>query len=203
MPENHKSTGAGAKEGSARVHAEEVDSADKAGLTSIWGKPVHLSHTDSRRLIHLQFRRYAGSPICSAHLCTFARRREEIWRREIEEIIVFHSSAEDLRARHGDLPFAVVADPARLLYREFAIGSSFRAMFHPRSVLGAVRGSIATRCPRWGVHRSGRRSLPADFLIDGNGRVLVSKQGEHADDQWSVDELLALAAEHREETEHA
>jgi hypothetical protein len=40
----------------------------------------------------------------------------------------------------------------------------------------------------------GRSGLPADFLIAGDGRVLAGKYGEHADDQWSVDELLALAA---------
>jgi hypothetical protein len=36
--------------------------------------------------------------------------------------------------------------------------------------------------------------LPADFLIGSDGRVLAAKYGRHADDQWSVDELLDLAA---------
>jgi hypothetical protein len=35
--------------------------------------------------------------------------------------------------------------------------------------------------------------LPGDFLIAPDGRVLASKYGKHADDQWSVDEELALA----------
>jgi hypothetical protein len=35
--------------------------------------------------------------------------------------------------------------------------------------------------------------LPADFLISSGGRVLAAKYGSHADDQWSVDELLDLA----------
>lgn len=35
--------------------------------------------------------------------------------------------------------------------------------------------------------------LPADFLIGSDGRVLAAKYGSHADDQWSVDELLDLA----------
>jgi hypothetical protein len=39
----------------------------------------------------------------------------------------------------------------------------------------------------------GRFGLPADFLIAGDGRVLACKYGAHADDQWSVDELLAIA----------
>jgi hypothetical protein len=35
--------------------------------------------------------------------------------------------------------------------------------------------------------------LPGDFLIAPDGRVIASKYGAHADDQWSVDEILALA----------
>lgn len=33
---------------------------------------------DARRLVHLQMRRYAGCPICSLHLRSFTRRREEL-----------------------------------------------------------------------------------------------------------------------------
>lgn len=33
---------------------------------------------------------------------------------------------------------------------------------------------------------------PADFLIAPDGRVVAGKYGEHADDQWSVDELTDL-----------
>ena len=35
--------------------------------------------------------------------------------------------------------------------------------------------------------------LPGDVLIAPTGSVLAAYRGRHADDQWSVDELLALA----------
>jgi len=38
----------------------------------------------------------------------------------------------------------------------------------------------------------GRLGLPGDFLIVPDGRVVASRIGSHAGDQWSVDELLAL-----------
>ena len=38
--------------------------------------------------------------------------------------------------------------------------------------------------------------LPADFRVNNEGRVLACKYGEHAYDQWSVDELLSLAGQH-------
>ena len=40
----------------------------------------------------------------------------------------------------------------------------------------------------------GHLGLPADFLIGSDGRVLACKRGTHANDQWSVDEVLAHAS---------
>ncbi len=93
-------------------------------LTTIQGSQVHIPDAKAR-WVHLQFRRFAGCPICNLHLRTIARRHEEI------------------------------------------AGAGIREVAH----LG----------------------LPADFLIDSGGRVAAAKYGRHADDQWTVDELLALA----------
>jgi N-methylhydantoinase A/oxoprolinase/acetone carboxylase beta subunit len=40
-----------------------------------------------------------------------------------------------------------------------------------------------------------RLSMPADFLIGSDGTVIAARYGKHADDQWSVDELLALGSQ--------
>lgn len=36
----------------------------------------------------------------------------------------------------------------------------------------------------------GHSGLPADFLISKFGDILASHYGVHANDQWSVDEIL-------------
>jgi len=41
--------------------------------------------------------------------------------------------------------------------------------------------------------KNGSFGLPGDFLIASDGRVIASKYGEHAYDQWTVDEVLELA----------
>jgi hypothetical protein len=38
--------------------------------------------------------------------------------------------------------------------------------------------------------------LPADFLVSSGGQLVASHYGTHASDQWSVDEVLALARKH-------
>lgn len=143
---------------------------------------------------HLQFRRFAGCPICSLHLRSFIRRQGELNARGVHEVVFFHASREALLEHHHDLPFSVVADPTRRFYRRFGVERSVRALLHPKTWVAVVRGALATRRTPLPEHTLTAFGLPADFMIDAAGRVLASKYGRHADDQWSVDEVLRLAA---------
>lgn len=153
---------------------------------------------DPTRLVHLQLRRYAGCPICSLHLRSFARRHAEISASGVVEVAVFHSSSDDLAKVHAALPFAVVADPGRALYEELGVGTSKLAMTNPSVWLAAAR---AIRMGA-GTHAKvgaadGSFGLPGDFLIEPGGRIIASYRGHHADDQWSVDELLEIVRLYR------
>ncbi|MEU3113114.1 hypothetical protein ABZ652_03410 [Micromonospora chalcea] len=83
--------------------------------------------------------------------------------------------------------------------------SARRSLLDPRAWLPILRGvAISTWYILRGRERSpsltphgGRFGLPADFLIAPDGRVLAEKYGEHASDQWSVDELLAQVSRSR------
>lgn len=154
-------------------------------------------------LTHLQFRRFAGCPICNLHLRSIARRHDEIVAAGVREVVFFHSSADDLLPFVDGLPFAVVGDPDKKVYREFGVESTPRSLLDPRAwggiVVGVLRdlGPLLTRRrPLPPKANGGRLGLPADFLIDSAGRVVAAKYGEHANDQWSVDELLTLARQH-------
>jgi hypothetical protein len=169
-------------------------------LTTISDRIVPLPA--SAQLIHLQFRRFAGCPVCNLHLRTFIRRNDELQRAAIQEVVIFCSSRDELRAYAGDLPFAIVADPERVLYAEFGVGTSPSALLDPRAwgaiVRGVARSAIAflrgrERLPPMRPQQ-GSLGLPADFLVAPDGRVIASKYGRHADDQWSVDEVLGFAA---------
>lgn len=165
-------------------------------LTTVTGAAILIPDRD--RLIHLQFRRFAGCPICHLHLRTFVTRHDEITAAGIREVVVFHSSAAELRKYSADLPFDLIADPQRVLYREFGVESRPRALLDPRSWPAIARGVTQDlRAARRGekplpptTPEGGRLGLPADFLIAADGRVLAAELGVHADDQWSVDQLL-------------
>lgn len=153
---------------------------------------------DHEGLVHLQFRRFAGCPVCNLHLRSVVARQEEIVAAGVREVVVFHSPADELREHASDLPFAVVADPDKRLYREFGVEAGPRALLDPRAWGPIVRSILVglrerDRLPS-SSQQGGRLGLPADFLIDADGRIVACRYGEHVYDQWPVDEVLALAA---------
>ncbi len=146
-------------------------------------------------LLHLQFRRFAGCPICSTHLRGFTRRAEEIRAAGIREVIFFHSSEKELRKHQADLPFDVVADPRKEFYRRFGVESSFLGVLHPRSLLATLRGTLRGDV---GLNmENGPFGMPADFLLAPSGEAIAVKYGAHAYDQWEVEELLWIARQAR------
>lgn len=146
-------------------------------------------------LIHLQFRRFAGCPICNLHLRSFSREIGKLKAAKIETIAFFHSSEETMRPLHGELPFPVVADLERRWYARFGVEQSKTASLHPGAMWSAMRGVVTTKANLKG--EGGSNGLPADFLIDGKGVVIAAHYGSHADDSWSVDDVIAELGERR------
>jgi peroxiredoxin len=157
-------------------------------LESVTGGPIKLP--DPNRLVHLQFRRFVDCPICNTHIAELRGRAREIEAAGIKEVIVFHSSAKSIRSYQKDVPFVLVGDPKKGLYKEFGVETSLG--FMSLKALGAGMRGMAHG--HFGLRLSGGPlGLPGDFLIAPSGRIIAAKYGTHAYDQWSVDELIALA----------
>ena len=157
-------------------------------LESVTGEPIKLP--DPNQLVHLQFRRFVDCPICNTHIGELRKRAREIEGAGIKEVIVFHSSAKSIRSYQKDIPFVLVGDPKKVLYKEFGVETSLG--FMSLKALGAVMRGIAHG--HFGLRLSGGPlGLPGDFLIAPSGQVKAAKYGTHAYDQWSVLELIALA----------
>lgn len=146
--------------------------------------------------VHLQFRRFAGCPVCNLHLRSFAREQAALQSAGVQTVAFFHSSAELMRPYQGDLPFPAIPDPQRVHYRAFAVERSVLAVASPRVVWSALRG-LATAPANPFAGGSDQTGLPADFLVDERGLLRAVHYGAHADDQWSVRELVELAVRAR------
>lgn len=149
----------------------------------------------NRGLFHVQFRRFAGCPICNLHLQSFRQRYAEIESAGVKEIAIFHSSADELLPFQGQFPFAVVGDPKKELYRLYVVESSIAAFFGLSAWVASVKGILSTDKPDpFRIPNGGFLGLPADFLITPDGVVAAAHYGKHAYDQWGVDDLLSLTA---------
>ena len=91
-------------------------------LESVTGEPIKLPDPD--RLVDLQFRRFMDCPICNTHIAEVRRRAREIEAAGVKQVIVFDSSARSIRSYQKDVPFALVGDPKKALYKEFGVESS-------------------------------------------------------------------------------
>jgi peroxiredoxin len=157
-------------------------------LESVIGAQVKLP--DPNRFVHLQLRRFVDCPICNTHIAELRKRAREIEAAGIKEVIVFHSSAKSIRSYQKDVPFVLVGDPKKALYKEFGVETSLA--FLSLKALGAAMRGVAHG--HFGLRLSGGPfGLPGDFLIAPSGQIKAAKYGTHAYDQWSVDELIALA----------
>lgn len=167
------------------------DSIATMTLVNIHGVEVSIPNTKSK-FTHLQFRRFAGCPICNLHLQTIIQRHKEIEAAGISEVVVFHSPNSSLLLYQGKFPFNVIGDPEKKLYAQFGVGASVFAILDVRSWPAIAKGNSDKNKPT-AEPEGGVTGLPADFLINAEGKIVASHYGRHSYDQWTVDELLALA----------
>lgn len=155
---------------------------------------VDVTVSGSGPWTHLQFRRFAGCPICNLQLQSIIARHQDITEAGIREVVVFHSPYAELLPYQGRFPFDVIGDPTKALYRKYGVESSISAFRLLKAWAASLKGNLRKdKTATTGMPNGGIAGLPADFLIAANGKVRAAHYGTHAYDQWSVDELLALS----------
>jgi len=173
------------------VKVKAGDTVPTSQWANIHGTPVSLTGSKAK-WVHLQFRRFAGCPICNLHIQEFVARNAELEAAGIHEVVVFHSPVKSLLPYQGKFPFDVIADPEKVHYAEFGVGTSVFAILDPRVWPSIVKGMSLKDKPV-GDPENGALGLPGDFLIAADGKVVASYYGRHAYDQWSVNDVLSLA----------
>ena len=142
-------------------------------------------------LVHLQFRRFTGCPICNVHMGQLRQRADDIKAAGIEELIFFHSHAADIRSFQTDVPFNFVADPKKVHYKRVGAETSLLYLGDWKTIKAATLGMLSGRFSL--KMTAGPFGLPAEFLVEPSGVIRAAKYGKTAYDQWSVKELLSLA----------
>lgn len=162
-------------------------------VQDIYGQPVRLSDYRGRRVL-LSFFRDAACPFCSFRVHELTHRYPSWQQQGLEILAVFSCSEQEVRqqvARHPR-PFRLIADPDLKLYGDYGVEQSMRALVKavlfelPRIIRGLSVGG------RPDPNNPHLRLVPADFLIDEQGRVVDLWYGRNTSDHIPLSRLDAF-----------
>lgn len=155
-------------------------------------KRIELKAYQGRHLL-LSFYRYASCPFCNLRIHELTQQQETWQKQGLGMVAVFQSPAQKIREYVGkELPFPVIADPARLLYKKYAVECS---------MLGVVRGMLFRSGRMGSAMRLGFKPgsiegemgrLPADFLIGPEQTIIEACYGRDIGDHLSIERITEL-----------
>ena len=163
----------------------------------VHGHPVSLENFRGRPVL-LMFFRYASCPMCNLRLHDFAKEYPRLHARGLSAVAFFHSSARAIRRNAGrrNHPFPLVPDPDQKIYRAFGVRTSWGGLLKSMALPSFYRDWIRSiRHGFWGGADIQMATMPADFLVGPDGRLLLVHYGRDIGDHISLAEIERALAE--------
>lgn len=149
----------------------------------IHGRPVRL-HGYAGRKVLLSFFRFATCPFCTVRFVRLTQEAERYAQQGLEVIAVFESSAEYIREylNGRSMPFPVIADPDGELYARYGLKKSATGLLFGMFRIPTLLRALFDPQFRMARPDSSLLRIPADFLLDSNGRLVESYYGRDIGD---------------------
>lgn len=80
------------------------------------------------------------------------------------------------------------------VYRRFGVEQRWRGLFNPAVMVAAVKAMASGFWP--GAVNGPLNRVPADLLIDAQGRIAIAHYGQHLDDHLPLTTIERWLAEH-------
>lgn len=157
----------------------------------LFGKRVTLNQFSGKKVL-LSFFRGAACPFCNLRVRELILNYEELGKRNIEVLAVFHSSPEEIFKFAGKqkAPFPILPDPTFSLYQVYDIESSLwgklKTMGNLPKVWKMMFGGFFNL-----NSMSDPNTLPADFLIGEDQRLEMAYYGKDFGDHIPLQLLLS------------
>lgn len=164
---------------------------------SLKGGMVSLETFQGRNLL-LQFHRFASCLPCNLHLRGLMARSEDLSGAGITPIVFVHSPTSSMEKyqipdmSNDDLPFDIVADPDKRIFRAYGVEASWTGLLSWNVVRQSSRAISAGLFTTLKVD-GGLTGLPAGFLVDGGGVIRHAHYGKTIADLPTVDEILKIS----------
>lgn len=155
------------------------------------GHDINL-HDYAGRWLLLSFYRYASCPLCNLRIHELSLRCTAWQTQGLEMLAVFQSPAEKLRQYVGKQQalFPLLPDPEQRLYALYGVKCSWAGFLKAWATrLPEISRSIVGRGFLPGSVEGGIHRIPADFVIDPQGRVAVAYYGQDIGDHLPVERI--------------
>jgi peroxiredoxin len=148
------------------------------------------------RTVHLKFYRFATCPVCNLHLHHFIRDYRLVEALGLTTFVVFHSPAAKVEAsRRDEVPFDLIPDPDKTIFRAFGVETGLAGMFSPSVMRDYVRALAAGFPPGMLTSDGGITGNPADFIVDAGGRIAFAHYGKHYADSLTAAQVADVRRE--------
>lgn len=170
------------------------DRAPAFTLADLQGRPVSLEDFRGRKLL-LSFYRYASCPFCNLQVHALSQRAPDWQARGLDLVAVFQSPRESILEHAGkvDRPFAILPDPSRGLYRAYGVEGSWGGFLKGGLKVGKLASALKEGFLP-GKMEGDVNMVPADFLIDEEGRIGLAYYGRDISDHLDVAEVERFLA---------
>ncbi len=170
------------------------DSAPNISLPAIDGTKFDMSSVKGKRVIFTFFR-FSSCPFCNIRIDRLMKR----WNEFPEDTVmvgVFDAQIGELTKRMGkrNIPFTIVADETYEHFEKNGVEKSY-----PRFMWGAMRSPITMIMATlkgyipMTLSISKMSTLPADILIDEDGKIVEAHYCKDTVDHISIDRMIAFA----------
>lgn len=156
------------------------------------GNEIQLENYKGKKVM-LSFYRYAGCPLCNLRLNQLINQYDDLKAENMELIAIFQSPKKSMQkyisSRH-DVPFPVIADPGRKLYKIYEVEGSLCGLLKGMTRLKDF-GSALVRGMSPGKMEGDIGMIPADFLINEEGIIDIAYYGKDIGDHLPLEKILS------------
>jgi thioredoxin-dependent peroxiredoxin len=160
-------------------------------VLDVYGNQINLPASPARK-VYLAFERNAGCPVCNLRTHALLKQADYFKSHNIAVLLVYESPVDKMKDYLGEdrYPFQFIADPQNRLYNLYGVERSMlkvmRAMFN--GLFAKV--SQGTKLFKKPMKQDGHMDrIPAEFVIDQHGKVVVAHYGKFVGDHLSLEAL--------------
>lgn len=183
-----------------RTPLKKGNKAPKLFLKDIYEKKVSIKKITKNHKILLVFLRHAWCPICNLRTHELIKNYDALKEKGYEVVVIYPSDPIILKeyAEDYNLPFKVIADPnleLNTLYQlEHSASKIAKTMIKSsqRKQMRSGKESYKNKdnSKYKGKKEKGMRLIPADFIIDYNGRIETTHYGNYIGDHIKLKQLI-------------